>query len=344
MDSIESRPRASGFGEVYPSGMSSLVARGLAAFGLLAASACAGETALAPSPQPTNAPLKVLSIVWDVPGVIVIGDAPVKIQPVVYISCGVGYRPMESVKCNPTWSSSEPAYATVSAGVLEARSIGASTIAVTCQELRVERTVFVRRRLSGIVSAADTGAPIAGAFVSIASALDFGAETRTDSAGRFSLIVPSAFDLKASAVEFDVLRQRVEATQGTVQLALQPLPSPPPLTFRWDGWFERPVMSARAIRLPEGTFEGFEFETRHTGEFSLAISASCRTSGNDDSFGVWINDDRGKMLMTTSTLQAGSIGRVSKTLPPGRYRVAIPSLNWNALPPCTWWVELRRPQ
>jgi hypothetical protein len=321
------------------------VGRGVvAAIGLLAASACAGDPPSAPSPQPPAEPLKVLSIVWDVPGVIVIGDAPFRIQPVVFISGGVGYRPLESVKCNPTWSSSEPAYATVSAGVLEARSIGATTIAVTCQGLRIERNVFVRRRLAGTVSAADSRLPIEGAIVSIASALDFGTETRTDNAGRFTLIVPSEFDLKATAVDFDVVRQRVEATQRTVQLTLSPLPAPSPLSFRWEGWFERPIMTSRAIRFPEGTLDGFEFETHHTGEFSLAVSASCRTEGNDETFGVSMHDDRGKAMIWTSTTRAGSIGRVSKTLPPGRYRVSIPALNWNALPPCTWWVELVRPR
>jgi len=90
--------------------------------------------------------------------------------------------------------------------------------------------------------------------------------------------------------------------------------------------------------------EGFEFETRHTGEFALAVSASCRTSGNDDAFGVSISDDRAKGMMSTSSIQAGTIGRVSKTLPPGSYRLSLSSLNWVAMPPCTWWLELRRPR
>jgi hypothetical protein len=318
--------------------------RNFAALVLLAASACADEPPSAPSPQPTTAPLKVESIVWDVPGVIVLGDAPVKIQPVIYVS-GVGYRPMAGSNCNPIWSSSEPAYATVSAGVLEARSIGVTTIAVTCQWLRVERKVFVRRRVSGIVNATDTGAPIAGAFVSVVSALDFGAETRTDSAGRFSLIVPAEFDLQASAVEFDLVHQHVESTEGTVQVRLRPLPAPPRLTFRWDGWFERPVMNARAIRFPEGMLDGFEFETHFTGEFSLTVSASCRTQGNDDTFGVGIVDDRGQLkLIESMGLTIGTRGPVSKTLPPGKYRVSLSPSNWNAMPSCTWSVELTRPR
>ena len=315
---------------------------GIGACVLLAASACAGDAPLGPSSQPAPS-LRMLSISWDVPPLMLIGDPPFAIHPRILLS-DLTHVTLDKLKCTPIWSSSEPAYVTISAGVLEARRVGDVSVQLVCQDLRVTSFLRVRRRLTGAIRAADTNDPIPGAFVSIASGPDAGAETRTDSSGRFSLIVPTEFDLQASAERFDLVRQHVQATQGTVLLSLPPLEPESPLTFRWEGWFERPVAGSRAVRLPEGTLDGFEFETRHTGEFSLAISASCRTSGNDDAFGVGIYDSRGKGLIGTTTLFAGTIGRVTQTLPQGRYRLSLASLNWVAMPPCTWWLELTRPR
>ena len=333
-----SRPRACGYGEVYSLGMRSPVGRGLvAAVGVMVASACAGDPPTVPS-QPGAPTAALRAIAFDAPSVITIGDAPVALRARVELSDGT-IVDIAKVKCTATWTSSEPGFAAVLLGVLEARSIGDATIAVTCRELRAERVVRVRRRLTGTVIAGDDKQPIGGAVVSIVSGPDSGIESRTDSAGRFTLPVPAAFDLQASALAFDSARLPISASQDTVQLTLQPTI----LKFRWEGWFGTPdPMTGYAARLPEGDLDGFVFETHRTGELSLALFTSCQTYGTYESFDARLKRD-GQIVLALWAERPPAVGLRSMRLSPGSYRLELNSLSIYAKPGCTWWLEMSRP-
>src|SRR5688500_4971164 len=140
---------------------------GVAVLGMLVTSACAGDPPTVPS-QPGSPTATLRAITFEAPSVMIIGDAPVALRARVELSDGT-IVDIAKVKCPATWTSSEPGFAVVPLGVLEARSIGDARIAVTCRELRAERVVRVRRRLTGTVIAGDDSQPIAGAVISVVS-------------------------------------------------------------------------------------------------------------------------------------------------------------------------------
>jgi hypothetical protein len=188
------------------------------------------------------------------------------------------------------------------------------------------------RLLTGTIFAGDSNQPIEGAVVSIVGGTD---STRTDGAGRFKIPAPAAaLELPAGAAEFNTVRQPIELTQANVQLTLEPTI----LTFRWNGDFG----SNGGRRVPEGMLDGFDFETRHTAEISLALSAACPTSGTYDDFDAWLEQGVRKVF-GVSPGKAFTVDRRSMTLPPGAYRVNLKSGSFYAKPGCTWQLELARP-
>jgi hypothetical protein len=148
---------------------------------------------------------------------------------------------LSQTKCRPTWSSSEPEVAKVSAtGLVQPSGLGSAGILVTCEarsDLRGESKLRVGYKVAGVVhEAAPTEAvPVPGALVSVEGGELNGQSVSTDDAGRFALPLQTTagIALRVNKPEYEASRHDVLMVPRDEHPLIALLPSNRILTDTW---------------------------------------------------------------------------------------------------------------